>query len=202
MSLSLRGCAKRSHDGGTGLYWTDKDRSMGLLKSVVEGEAYRSMSAGAEALLTLSGGAALMEDCAKEILAGADDAPMEGPSWAMCELCGRPRQTKRWLPVWWRFSCGDPEATYPRLTCGDSSTFTPPRCIPALPLGPGCLLMRARPSAVCPPPDARWRTSCLLQGLTGPPPRPWRGALCEGRCTKLAPSLSDARGYRLVLRGA
>lgn len=120
----------------------DKERSMALLANLVDGEADRSMSVGAEALLTLSGVAPLMEDCSKEVPAGCDGAPVDGPSWALCVSCGRARQTKRWLPVWWRFTCGDPEATNPRLTCRDSSTFSPTKCVLALHLLPAGLHKR------------------------------------------------------------
>jgi hypothetical protein len=109
------------------LYWINTDSAMKLLWNFLEDEAALTLS-GAEALLTLSGiSATPPEPRQLEACTGAEDGGNNEVSWALCELCGRTRETVRWLPVWWRYSCGDEESKHRELTCEDPGDFSPPR---------------------------------------------------------------------------
>ncbi len=113
------------------MYWINKDGAMALVRKLLEDEAALTLS-GAEALLTLSGASAIPEERRREVASAMEDASSRDLCWAFCELCGRARETTHWLPVWWRYCCGDLESKNRDLTCQDLGDFLPPRC-PAAP---------------------------------------------------------------------
>eukprot|EP00884_Botryococcus_braunii_P006341 jgi/Botrbrau1/15708/Bobra.4_1s0081.2 len=118
------------------LYWMDKNRAMDALKHLLEDEAALTLS-GAEALLTLSGASPMPDDRKRDALCSTEDVNSRDSSWAVCEECGRARETVCWLPVWWRYLCGDQDySKNPELTCKDVGDFVAPRGLPRSEVSP------------------------------------------------------------------